>query len=77
MNGCCERRSGIAPMKFVRVSDDEGWGMMPCGEVKVFYSVYCKTLYEFAYKAEEDEIADELARLEEERFVEYPEDFAM
>lgn len=37
------------------------WGQMPSGEIKQFNSPF---EYNKAYKEEEDEIADELARLE-------------
>ena len=50
------------------------WGQMPCGEIREFDSPY---LYEQAYKNEEDEIADELARLEADRELEFPEDFVL
>lgn len=50
------------------------WGRMPSGIAKVFNSLFD---YVEAYTNEEDEIVDELARLEEERkSIEYPEDYA-
>lgn len=49
------------------------FGTLPSWEVKAFPSIEA---YRDAYIAEENEIVDELARLENERFVEYPEDYA-
>lgn len=47
-------------------------GVMPGGDEKFFQTV---DEYVAAYKAEEDEFIDEMARLEEENFVEYPEEW--
>ena len=47
-------------------------GVMPSGIEEDFPNVES---YEKAYSAEEDEIADELARMYEENFVEFPEDW--
>lgn len=49
------------------------WGRLPCGEVHKYKSVKA---YTDAYHAEEDEIADAMARLEEERIQEWPEDYS-
>lgn len=48
-------------------------GVMPCGEERMFVteSEYCE-----AYRDEENEIVDELARLEALRELDFPEDYS-
>lgn len=49
------------------------WGKMPISqEIREFDTVF---QYEQACRLEEDEFIDELARLEAEKELEYPEDF--
>lgn len=48
------------------------WGRMPSGEILEYDTI---SLYQEAYRAEENEIVDEMARLEEEKIRDYPEDW--
>lgn len=48
------------------------WGRMPSGTAMRFAT---EQEYAEAYRAEEDEIVDELARLEELRELDFPEDY--
>ena len=57
---------------FYEVKDDGVHGFMPSGEEKVFATI---DDYVEQFLKEEDEFIDEMARLEEEKFVEYPEDY--
>lgn len=61
----------MAEKKAVKV-DGKIWGRLPCGEIHEYDNML---EYNIAYTAEEDEIVDELARLEAERFIDYPEDW--
>ena len=63
----------MAPECWVEVGD-KIWGKMPSWEILEF-DTYDE--YHLAYTAEENEIADEFARMAEENFVDYPEDWAV
>jgi hypothetical protein len=65
-----------APKYYVTVGIIEpiGYGVMPCGDVKTFYSY---KQYSNAYDAELDEFVDEMFRLEQENELEFPEDYAL
>lgn len=62
----------MASRKYVIVDSMTVWGQMPSWEIHEFSSV---EEYLRAYKDEEDEIVDNLFRLEQERMIELPEDW--
>lgn len=64
----------MAEYKCVKIDENTVWGILPCGEIKEFGS---ELEYRIAYRCEEDSIVDEMARLDAERLLDYPEDWVM
>ena len=63
-----------APKQYV-YAGGKVWGRMPCGDILEFDSPF---LYFQQYKAEEDEMYDEMARLTADQdLIEVPEDFVL